>query len=347
MANSITIKDELTEFLLYSTPEGSVKVEVALHNETIWLPQKRIAELFGRARSTITQHLSNIFQEGELDEQSVCRDFRHTAADNKQYNTKYYNLDVILSVGYRVNSHQATQFRIWATSTLKEYLIKGFVMDDDRLKNGQFFGKDYFKELLDRVRSIRTSERRIYQQITDIFAECCPDYDNHSDTAQNFYAHVQNKFHYAITGQTAAEIIYTRVDSTKQKSGMLSYKNAPNGRVLKLDTIIAKNYLTEEEIKKLERTVSSYFDYIENQIEQRQTITMLGFAESVDKFLNFNNFKILADFGLISHKMAKEKAYLEYDKFNKTQKINSDFDQLTKIVKQFKPISKTKSIKKP
>jgi hypothetical protein len=236
-------------------------------------------------------------------------------------------------VGYRVNSHQATQFRIWATNILKEYIIKGFAMDDERLKNGQYFGKDYFKELLERVRSIRASERRIYQQITDIFAECCPDYDNQSETAKHFYANVQNKFHYAITGQTAAEIIYNRVDSSKQKSGMQTYKNAPDGRVLKSDVAIAKNYLEEGEIKKLERTISSYFDYIENQIEQRQTMKMADFSKSVDKFLSFNDFKILSDFGSITHESAKKKAHLEYDKFNKTQKINSDFDKMTKKLK--------------
>lgn len=340
--NEITIKDELTEFLLYNTPEGNVKVEIVLHNETIWLPQKRIAELFGKGRSTITEHLSNIFKEGELDENSVCREFRHTtqhgaiAGKAQSAITKYYNLDAILSVGYRVNSHQATKFRIWATTILKEYIIKGFAMDDERLKNGQYFGKDYFKELLERVRSIRASERRIYQQITDIFAECCPDYDDQSDTAQHFYANVQNKFHYAISGQTAAEIIYTRVDGTKQKSGMLTYKNAPQGRVLKSDVSIAKNYLTEDEIKKLERTISSYFDYIENQIEQRQTMTMEAFADSVDKFLSFNDFKVLKGTGSISHVKAKKKAHLEYEQFNKTQQINSDFDKLTKQLKDKK-----------
>ena len=339
MGNEITLKDELTEFLLYNTSEGNIKVEVFLHNETIWLPQKRIAELFGKSRSTITGHLSNIFKEGELDESMVCREFRHTtqhgAITEKTQSTitKYYNLDAILSVGYRVNSHQATQFRIWATTILKEYIIKGFAMDDDRLKNGQYFGNDYFKELLERVRSIRASERRIYQQITDIFAECCPDYDNQSSTAQHFYANVQNKFHYAISGQTAAEIIYERVDSSQQKAGMLTYKNAPDGRILKSDVSIAKNYLTEDEIKKLERTISSYFDYIENQIEQRQTMTMEAFSESVNKFLSFNDFKVLKGLGSITHERAKEKAHSEYDKFNKTQKISSDFDKMTKHLK--------------
>ncbi|MFK5914172.1 MAG: virulence RhuM family protein [Woeseiaceae bacterium] len=334
MVKDITTQDQLTEFLLYNTADGGVKVEIFLYNENIWLPQKRIAELFGKSRKTIGEHLKNIFNEGELDENSVCRNFRHTADDGKNYNTKYYNLDAILSVGYRVNSSQATQFRIWATQILKEYIIKGFAMDDDRLKNGQFFGKDYFKELLERVRSIRASERRIYQQITDIFAECCVDYDGQSETANLFYANVQNKFHYAITGHTAAEIVYQRVDAQQEKSGMLSYKNAPKGRVLKSDVVIAKNYLKEDEIKKLDRTVSSYFDYIENQIEQHNTLSMDAFSQSVNKFLSFNDFKILDGFGSVTQQQAKTKAYQEYEKFNKTQKINSDFDKLTKKLKK-------------
>ncbi len=333
MKKEITIKDELTDFLLYTTADGGIKVETLLHKENLWLSQKRIAELFGVQRPAITKHLSHIFEEGELNEDSVCSILEHTAEDGKNYKTKYYNLDAILSVGYRVNSRQATQFRIWATNTLKEYIIKGFVLDDDRMKNGRHFGKDYFKELLERVRSIRASERRIYQQITDIFAECCDDYDNQSDTAKHFYANVQNKFHYAITGKTAAEIVYNRVDANKQKSGMLTYKNAPEGRVLKTDVSIAKNYLKEDEIKKLERTISSYFDYIENQIEQRNSLSMEAFGESVNKFLSFNDFKVLEGYGSVSHQQAKQKAHSEYDKFNKTQVIYSDFDRLTKKLK--------------
>lgn len=330
MKNELTIQDELTEFLLYNTPNGDVKVETLLYNENIWLSQKRIAELFGVTVPTINEHLKNIFNSNELDENSVIRNFRTTAADSKKYNTKYYNLDAILSIGYRVNSRQATYFRQWATKTLKEYIIKGFAIDDERLKNGQHFGKDYFKELLERVRSIRSSERRIYQQITDIFSECCIDYDNTSEITKNFYASVQNKFHYAITGQTAAEIVNTHVDKNLPNAGLQTWKNAPDGRILKSDIAVAKNYLQEDEIKKLERTIVSYFDYIENQIEQRKELTMEGFSQSVDKFLNFNDFKILDGLGHISRQKAKEKAYLEYDEFNKTQKINSDFDKTVK-----------------
>nr|VFJ96448.1 MAG: Uncharacterized conserved protein [Candidatus Kentron sp. H]VFJ97507.1 MAG: Uncharacterized conserved protein [Candidatus Kentron sp. H]VFK02820.1 MAG: Uncharacterized conserved protein [Candidatus Kentron sp. H] len=307
-------------------------MEVLLQEETIWLPQRRIAELFGVERSVVTKHLTNIFSSNELVETSVCANFAHTAADGKKYNTKYYNPDAILSVGYRVNSRQARRFRIWATKTLEEYIIKGFAMDDERLKNGRYFGKGYFRELLERVRSIRASERRIYQQITDIFAECCMDYDKNSETAKLFYANVQNKFHYAITGRTAVEIVYSRVDAEKELAGMLTYKNAPDGRVLKSDVTIAKNYLTEAEIKKLERTISSYFDYIENQIEKRNAFSMAAFSESVDRFLAFNDFEVLEGFGGVSHEQAKQKAHAEYDRFNKTQRIDSDFDKLIQKV---------------
>jgi hypothetical protein len=340
MKNELTIQDELTDFLLYNTPNGDIKVETLLHNETIWLPQKKIAELFNVDRSVISKHLKNIFDSQELNKELVCAKFAHTtqhgAIKEKTQNIslEYYNLDAVLSVGYRVNSHQATQFRQWATKTLKEYIIKGFAIDDERLKNGQHFGKDYFKELLERVRSIRTSERRIYQQITDIFSECCIDYDNTSAITKNFYAGVQNKFHYAITGQTAAEIVNTHVDKNLPNAGLQTWKNAPDGRILKSDVVVAKNYLKEDEIKKLERTIASYFDYIENQIEQRKELTMESFSQSVDKFLNFNDFKILDGFGHISRQKAKEKAYLEYDEFNKTQKINSDFDKTIKQLKK-------------
>lgn len=333
------MQDELTEFLLYSDGNGDVKVETLLHNENIWLPQAQIAQLFGVDRSVISKHLKNIFETRELDEKVVCAKFAHTtqhgaiSGKTQNINVKYYNLDAILSVGYRVNSRQATQFRQWATKTLKEYIIKGFAMDDNRLKNGKHFGKDYFQELLERVRSIRASERRIYQQITDIFSECCIDYDKTAEMTKNFYANVQNKFHYAITGQTAAEIVNSHVDKNLPNAGLQTWKNAPDGRILKSDMAVAKNYLKEDEIKKLERTIASYFDYIENQIEQRKALTMDGFSQSVDKFLNFNDFKILDGFGYISHQKAKEKAYLEYDEFNKTQKINSDFD---KIIQQIK-----------
>lgn len=301
--NKLTTKDQLTEFLLYTTPDGEVKVETILHDESLWLSQKRMAELFAVDVSTINEHLKNIYKTAELDEKATIGNFPIVQMEGKREVTrqqKFYNLDVIIAVGYRVNSRQATQFRIWATNTLKEYIIKGFAMDDDRLKNGKYFGKDYFKELLERVRSIRASERRIYQQITDIFAECCVDYDKQSETAQLFYANVQNKFHYAITGYTAAEIVFQRVDASQEKSGMLTYKNAPDGRVLKSDVVIAKNYLKENEIKKLDRTVSGYFDYIENQIEQRNTFSMEALSQSVDKFLSFNDFKVLEGFGSIT-----------------------------------------------
>jgi len=324
---NLTIKDELTDFLLYTTSNSDIRVETYLHNETLWLPQKRIAELFGVQRPAITKHLKNIFESGELEEDSVSSILEHTAEDGKKYDTKFYNLDVILSVGYRVNSSKATQFRIWATKILKEYIIKGFAMDDDRLKNGQYFGKDYFKELLERVRSIRASERRIYQQITDIFAECSFDYDKNSQTTKDFYAIVQNKFHFAITGKTAAEIVYENADIKKPNMGLTSWKNSPDGRVLKSDTAIAKNYLQEDDIKKLERTIGAYFDYIERIIENRQELSMKDISVSVNKFLEFNEFQVLEGKGTISHIQAKEKASKEYEEFNKIQKIESDFDK--------------------
>ncbi len=325
--NNLTIKDELTDFLLYTTPNSEVKVETYLHNETLWLPQKRIAELFGVQRPAITKHLKNIFESGELEENSVSSILEHTAEDGKSYQTKYYNLDAILSVGYRVNSSQATQFRIWATKILKEFIIKGFAMDDDRMKNGKYFGKDYFRELLERVRSIRTSERRIYQQITDIFAECSMDYDKNSSVTKNFYARVQNKFHFAISGQTSAEIIYKKADHTKQFMGLETWKNSPDGRVLKSDSVIAKNYLSEVEIKDLESAISGYFDYIERIIKNHTTFTMDSLSSSVNKFLEFNEYKILENNGSISRNQAEQKAFTEYEEFNKTQKIESDFDK--------------------
>lgn len=340
MEHNLTIHDEMTEFLLYTTPNQNIKVEVFLNNETLWLTQERIAELFGVQRPAITKHLKNIFESGELEENMVCSILEHTTihgaieGKTQQQKIKYYNLDAIIAVGYRVNSLKATQFRIWATNILKEYIIKGFAMDDERMKNGRFFGKDYFRELLERVRSIRASERRIYQQVTDIFAECCIDYDKKSDTAKNFYANIQNKFHFAITGQTAAEIVYKEADKQKPFMGLKTWKNAPDGRILKSDTTIAKNYLSEEEIKKLERTISAYFDYIENQIEQRKTFTMEQLENSVNKFLDFNDYKVLDGFGSISHKMAEEKAFSQYDEFNKVQKIESDFDkELKKMIR--------------
>ena len=291
MSNQLTIKDELTDFLFYTAPNGKVKVEVILHNETVWLTQKAIAALFGVQTPAVSKHLKNIFESGELVEDSVVSILETTAADGKNYQVNYYNLDAIISVGYRVNSRQATQFRIWATNTLKEYIIKGFILDDERLKNGRYFGKDYFRELLERVRSIRSSERRIYQQITDIFAECSIDYDPKSEITQEFYATVQNKFHFAIHGKTASEIVYYNADSQKEFMGLQTWKNAPDGRILKSDSKIAKNYLSETEVKGLERTVGAFFDYIERIIETRNTFTMEQFALSVNKFLEFNEYR--------------------------------------------------------
>lgn len=294
---NLTLQDQTTEFLLYTAPNGATKVEVILGNETIWLTQERMAELFGVDRSSISRHLKNIFETNELQREVVCAEIAHTtphgaiAGKTQTGSLSYYNLDAVISVGYRVNSAQATRFRIWATQLIKEYIIKGFAMDDERLKNGRYFGKDYFRELLERVRSIRASERRIYQQITDIFAECSIDYDPKSETTRQFYAHVQDKFHYAITGHTAAEIIALKADASKPLMGMSTYKHASDGRVLKSDAVVAKNYLSESEIKSLERAVSGFFDYIESIIERRNTFTMESFAESVNK-----NQRIESDF---------------------------------------------------
>lgn len=332
---SLKPSDELSDFILYTAPNGEVKIEIYVQNETVWLTQQKIADLFGVDRTVVTKHLGNIFEDGELEKDSVSAKFAHTASDGKKYNTNFYNLDAIISVGYRVNSAKATQFRIWATKTLKEYIIKGFTIDDERLKQGKtLFGKDYFKELLERVRSIRASERRIYQQVTDIFAECSIDYDKKSPITKKFYATVQNKFHYAITGKTAAEIIYLKADSKKPKMGLKTWKNAPEGRILKSDTNIAKNYLEEKEIKQLERTVTSYFDYIEGLIERENTFTMEGLAKSVNKFLEFNEYKVLEGLGKKSKKQAENKAFKEYDTFNKKQSIESDFDKMVKKLNQ-------------
>ena len=333
-------------FLVYSAPDKDIKVNAVIKDETIWLTQKAMAELFGVQTPAISKHLKNIFEEKELDEQVVISKMetttQHGAIANKTQTseTNFYNLDAIISVGYRVNSIQATHFRIWATKILKEYIQKGFVLDDERLKQGKTaFGQDYFRELLERVRSIRASERRIYQQITDIFAECSIDYDKYSPVTQDFYATVQNKFHYAITGQTAAEIIYTKADHTKDNMGLTTWKNSPDGRILKSDVSVAKNYLSEIEIKRLERTVSGYFDYIEDLIERENTFTMQEFAKSVNEFLAFRRYDILPDGnkGKISQKLAKDKAEKEYDVFNKTQHIESDFDkEVKKLLQQEK-----------
>ena len=316
------------QFLLYTMPEADGKVQVVIKEETLWCTQKAMAQLFGVGVPAISKHLKNIFEEGELFADSVISKMETTAADGKNYTTTYYSLDAIIAVGYRVSSLKATRFRQWATKILNEYITKGFAMDDERLKQGTaVFGKDYFRELLERVRSIRTSERRIWQQITDIYAECSTDYDKNSPTTRDFYAMIQNRFHYAITRQTAAEIIYSKADHTKDHMGLTTWKNAPDGRVLKSDVSIAKNYLQEKEIRQLERAVSSYFDYIENQIERHNAFNMKQFAASVNKFLTFNDYQILPDNGKISAAQAKKKAEEEYDIFNKTQRIDSDFDK--------------------
>ena len=329
--------DKQFEFLMYQTAEEDVSVNALVHDDTIWLTQKGMAELFGVDKSTISRHLKNIFEEGELEEGVVVAKIAtttpHGAIEGKtqQKLTKFYNLDAIISVGYRVNSLRATNFRIWATGILKEYMIKGFAMDDDRLKQGKTaFGKDYFRELLERVRSIRASERRIWQQITDIFAECSIDYDKRSPITHEFYAMVQNKFHYAIVGQTAAEIVYTKADSEKEHMGLTTWKNAPDGRVLKSDVTVAKNYLDEKQIRQLERAVTGYFDYIEDLIERENTFTMEEFAASVNEFLAFRRYEILKDKGSVSRQTAFKKAEAEYNKFNKTQTITSDFDKEVK-----------------
>ena len=325
--------DKQFEFLMYRSDEEDVSVNALIKDETIWLNQKAMAELFGCSTDNISLHLKNIFSEGELEKDAVTEKISATANDGKKYLTQFYNLDAIISVGYRVNSRKATRFRIWATSILKEYMIKGFAMDDERLKQGKTaFGKDYFRELLERVRSIRASERRIWQQITDIFAECSIDYDKNSPVTHDFYAMVQNKFHFAIVGQTAAEIVYTKADRTKENMGLTTWKNAPDGRILKSDVGIAKNYLNEKQIRQLERAVTGYFDYIEDLIERENTFTMEEFAASVNEFLAFRRYDILKDKGRVSKQTALKKAEAEYEAFNKTQKITSDFDKEIKKI---------------
>lgn len=322
-------------FILYNTPEYSEKVQVVVREETLWMTQKAMSELFGVQVPAISKHLKNIFESGELQESAtvskmeivVNRGFRGEVTEE----TAFYNLDAIISVGYRVNSKEATRFRQWATQVLNEYIRKGFAMDDNRLKQGKaVFGQDYFRELLERVRSIRASERRIWQQITDIYAECSIDYDRTSQTTRDFYAMIQNKFHYAITGKTAAEIVYDSADHTKPHMGLTTWKNSPEGRILKSDVTIAKNYLDEQQIRRLERAVTGFFDYVEDLIEEENTFTMLQFANSVNAFLEFRKYKILPNKGSVSKAQAEEKAEQEYEIFNKTQLIESDFDKEVK-----------------
>ena len=320
------------QYLLYSMPDADGKVQVVIKDETLWCTQKAMAQLFGVGVPAISKHLKNIFTEGELNPDTTISKMETVVNRGVRGEVNelidFYSLDAIIAVGYRVSSMKATRFRQWATKILNEYIKKGFAMDDERLKQGTaVFGKDYFRELLERVRSIRASERRIWQQITDIYAECSTDYDKNSPTTKDFYAMIQNRFHYAITGQTAAEIIYSKADHTKDHMGLTTWKNAPDGRVLKSDVSIAKNYLQEKEIRQLERAVSSYFDYIENQIERHNAFNMKQFAASVNKFLTFNDYQILPDKGKISAAQAKKKAEEEYNIFNKTQRIDSDFDK--------------------
>ena len=331
------MNDRQFEFLLYQSAEEEISVNAIIKDETIWLTQKAMGELFDVESHTINYHLKEIYKTGELLEEATTRKIRVVQQEGSRQverEQNFYNLDAIISVGYRVNSRRATKFRIWATNVLKEYMIKGFVLDDMRLKQGKdAFGKDYFRELLERVRSIRASERRIWQQITDIFAECSIDYDKNAQITHDFYAMVQNKFHFAITGQTAAEIIYTSADRTKEHMGLTTWKNAPNGRILKSDVNIAKNYLSEKQIAQLERTVSGYFDYIEDLIERENTFTMEEFSESINEFLSFRRYDILKGKGKISNATAIKKAQGEYKEFNKTQKIISDFDREIKQLK--------------
>ena len=320
------------QFLLYSLPDEEGKVQVVIKDETLWCTQKAMAQLFGVGVPAISKHLGHIFEEGELDRTTtvskmeivVNRGFRGSVNEE----VEFYSIDAIIAVGYRVSSLKATRFRQWATKILHEYIKKGFVMDDERLKQGTaVFGKDYFRELLERVRSIRASERRIWQQITDIYAECSTNYDKNSTTTRDFYAMIQNRFHYAITGQTAAEIVYTKADHTKEHMGLTTWKNAPDGRILKSDVSIAKNYLQEKEIRQLERAVTGFFDYIEDLIERENTFNMEQFSASVNEFLAFRRYQILPDKGKISAAEAKQKAENEYDIFNRTQRIDSDFDK--------------------
>ncbi|MBG6188569.1 virulence RhuM family protein [Flavobacterium sp. CAN_S2] len=326
-----------SDFILYTSPDGEVRVDVFVNQETVWLTQKAIANLFGVDRTVITKHLKNIFDSAELEENSVCAKIAHTAEDGKSYQTKFYNLDVIISVGYRVNSKQATQFRIWATKTLKEFIIKGFVLDDKRLKQGgQVFGKDYFEELLERIREIRASERRFYQKITDIFSQCSIDYDAQSELTVNFYKTVQNKLHWAITGNTAAEIIDKRADVAKPNMGLTTWKNSPDGKILKSDTEIAKNYLSEKEIRELNRLVELYLNFAELQAERNISTKMKEWVEILDSFLKLNRYELLNNSGSISHNQAMSKAETEYQKFRiiQDQKFISDFDKEIKNIKK-------------
>jgi len=334
--------EQQSGFLLYNTPDGNVRIDVALENETVWLTQKAMAELFGVVKSTISEHLSNIYETGELEKEATVRNFRTVQKEGERTvtrNLEYYNLDAIISVGYRVNSIQATHFRKWATKTLREYLIKGFVLDDERLKQGKtLFGKDYFDELLERIRDIRASERRFYQKITDIYAQCSIDYDSDSEITRAFYKTVQNKLHWAITGHTAAELIAERADAKKPNMGLTTWKRSPKGKILKSDISTAKNYLDEKELKSLNRIVTMYLDYAESQAERQNAMTMADWVEKLDGFLKFNDYEILKDAGKLSAKVAKKLAEEEYEKFRPIQDkaFESDFDKLVEETKKKK-----------
>lgn len=326
-----------SDFILYTSQDGEVRVDVFINNETVWLTQKAMQELFDRSKSTVSEHISNVFKEGELDENQVVRKFRTTADDGKEYEVSYYNIDVIISVGYRIKSQRGTQFRIWATKTLKEFIIKGFVLDDKRLKQGgQVFGKDYFEELLERIREIRASERRFYQKITDIYAQCSIDYDLKSELTINFYKTVQNKLHWAITGNTAAEIIERRSNAENPNMGLTTWKNSPDGKILKSDTNIAKNYLSEKEISELNRLVELYLNFAELQAERNIPMKMNEWVEALDSFLKINRYDLLNNLGKISHDMAIQKAESEFSKFRKIQdqKFISDFDKEVEKIKK-------------
>ena len=344
--NQIIPNNTFTEFLLYTTPNGKVKVEIFLHNENIWLTQKLIALLFDCSTDNVSLHLKNIFESNELQEKSVTEEFSVTASDGKKYKTKHYNLDAIISVGYRVNSSNATQFRIWATERLKEYIIKGFTMDDERLKTPNYtFGQDYFEEQLARIADIRSSERRFYQKITDIYAQCSVDYDKNSIEAQHFFATVQNKLHFAISGRTAAEIISDRVSSTMPNLGLTNWKNGPQGAIRKTDVVVAKNYLDEKELEGLNNIVEQYLIFAESQAKRKKTMFMLDWESKLSEFLKLNDRNILEDLGKVSHAVAEVLALEEYEKYRVEQDKNyvSDFDKFAN--KAVKLIDKSKKKK--
>lgn len=333
MTKKLAVKDEITEFFLYHSPNGEVKIEVFLHNENVWLTQEKMAILFGVQRPAITKHLINIFKAEELNENSVSSILEHTASDGKKYNTKFYNLDAIISVGYRINSNQATQFRIWATKVLKEYIIKGFAMNDEKLKNpNTLFGKDYFDEQLERIKDIRSSERRFYQKITDIYSQCSVDYNPKSKLTEDFFSIIQNKLHWAVTGKTAAELISLRVNSEKKNMGLKTWKNAPMGKIRKNDIDIAKNYLNKDELSHLNTIVSMYLDYAELQAKNKKLMHMEDWIKKLDAFLKFNDKELLYGKGKISQEVARQLANDEFKKYSKEQErlFESDFDNFTK-----------------